>query len=89
MKNKIKVGFIINYRLEGWLGVTNYYKNLFKIIKHNKNNLEVIVLTDYLMTKKEEREFEGIKIIKSNIFDRKSKIKKIFNLFRYLFLVKI
>ena len=33
------------------------------------------------MTKKEEREFEGIKIIKSNIFDRKSKIKKIFNLF--------
>ena len=81
MKNKIKVGFIINYRLEGWLGVTNYYKNLFKIIKHNKNNLEVIVLTDYLMTKKEDREFEGIKIIKSNIFDRKSKIKKIFNLF--------
>ena len=40
MKNKIKVGFIINYRLEGWLGVTNYYKNLFKIIKHNKNNLK-------------------------------------------------
>ena len=36
MKEKIpKIGFIINYRLDGWLGVTNYYNNLFKTIYKN------------------------------------------------------
>ena len=29
MKKK-RIGFIINYRLDGWLGVTNYYKNFLK-----------------------------------------------------------
>ena len=27
-KKNINIGFIINYRLDGWLGVTNYYLNL-------------------------------------------------------------
>ena len=45
-KKNINIGFIINYRLDGWLGVTNYYLNLFNTIKSfskkrndkNKNN---------------------------------------------------
>ena len=32
-KKNINIGFIINYRLDGWLGVTNYYLNLFNTIK--------------------------------------------------------
>ncbi len=80
MKKKIKIGFIINYRLDGWLGVTNYYINLLEAISHeNKKNIEVNILTDFFMTKKEEDKFKGYKIIKSNLFNRKSKIIKIFN----------
>ena len=82
MKNKIRIGFIINYRLEGWLGVTNYYKNFFDIINLKKNSeFEIIILTDYFMTKNEQNKFKGIKIIRSNLFNRRSKLNKIFNLF--------
>jgi len=84
-KKKIKIGFIINYRLDGWLGVTNYYKNLFEAIsQENKKDIEVNILTDFFMTKKEEEKFKELRIIKSNLFNRKSRIIKIFNLFSIL-----
>ena len=31
-KKNINIGFIINYRLDGWLCVTNYYLNLFNTL---------------------------------------------------------
>ena len=39
MKKKIKIGFIINYRLDGWLGVTNYYINLLEAISHENKKI--------------------------------------------------
>ncbi len=67
------------------MGVTNYYKNLLETISHeNKKNIEVNILTDFFMTKKEEEKFKGYKIIKSNLFNRRSKIIKIFNFFSIL-----
>ena len=86
---KIKIGFIINYRLEGWLGVTNYYSNLFNEVSKEDKNIEIIILTDFFFTKKEERKFKGYKIIKSDLFNRKSKFKKIYNLLSITFLVEI
>lgn len=90
MKKKIfKIGFIINYRLDGWLGVTNYYKNLFNTIqKNNQKNCEIVILTDFLMTKQEEKNFKNIKIIKSKLFDRKSRFNKLFNLLSVLIIGK-
>jgi len=67
------------------LGVTNYYKNLFESISQENNEyVEVNIITDFFMTKKEEEKFKGLKIIKSNLFNRKSKIIKLFNLFSIL-----
>ncbi len=80
-KKKIKIGFIINYRLDGWLGVTNYYKNLIEAVHKKNKNIEIVIITDFLITKVEEKKFIGLKIIKSNLFNRNSKIKKLFNLF--------
>ena len=82
MQEKIpKIGFIINYRLDGWLGVTNYYNNLFKTIyKNHKKKFEIVILTDYLITKEEEKNFKNFKIIKSQLFNRKSRLNKLFNL---------
>jgi glycosyltransferase involved in cell wall biosynthesis len=88
-KKKIKIGFIINYRLEGWLGVTNYYKNLFEAINlQSSKYIEIIIFTDFYMTKKEENIFKGIKVIKSNLFNRKDKMIKLVNFFSILILGK-
>ena len=86
MKKKIpRIGFVINYRLKGWLGVTNYYKNLFKTIyKNNKKQIEIVIITDFLMTNEEKKQFKTLKIIQSDLFNRKSKIIKIFNLLSIL-----
>ena len=85
---KINIGFIINYRLNGWIGVTNYYTNLFKILNIYKNKYKIVIITDFNMTKKEEENFKNFKIIKSKLFDRKNKFVKIFNLIRIIFLKK-
>ena len=70
---KIRVGFIINYTLNKWLGISYYYENLFKtIIDQNDNKIEIVILTDEHITEEETKKFEGIEIIKSKLFDRKS-----------------
>lgn len=90
-KKNINVGFVINYRLEGWLGVTNYYLNLFNTVKlHNnrESKINIIILSDKFITKKEKNLFKDFKIIKTNILNRNSRIIKIFNLFQIIFFGK-
>jgi hypothetical protein len=76
----INVGFIINYRLSGWLGVSNYYKNFFNSINNIKNSkIRPIIITDFHFTKDEKLFFKGVKIIQTHLVDRKSRGKKIIN----------
>ena len=76
----INVGFIINYRLSGWLGVSNYYKNFFNSLKSIKNsNIKPVIITDIHITAEERLFFKGIKIIKTDLVNRKSRITKIIN----------
>tara|TARA_B110001452_G_scaffold180642_1_gene151697 strand:+ start:4919 stop:6094 length:1176 start_codon:yes stop_codon:yes gene_type:complete len=78
----IKVGFIINYRLNGWLGVSNYYRNFFNSLKSLKDSkITPVIITDNHITEKEKFFFKGIPIIKTNLVDRKSRTKKIINNF--------
>jgi len=78
----INVGFIINYRLGGWLGVSNYYKNFFNSLRSLKNSkIRPIIITDNYITAKEKLFFKGVPIIKTNLIDRKSRIKKMINIF--------
>jgi len=83
---KIRVGFVINYTLNKWLGISYYYENLFKtIIDQNDNKIEIVILTDEHITEEETKKFEGIEIIKSKLFDRKSsRWKNYFNIFLIL-----
>lgn len=85
---KINLGFIINYRLDGWIGVTNYYFNLFKILKFYKSKYNVVILTDFNMTKNEENKLKNFTIIKSKLFDRKNKFLKLSNLLKIIFFQK-
>lgn len=76
----INVGFIINYRLSGWLGVSNYYKNFFNSINNIQNpKLKPVIITDYHFTKEEKLFFKGVNIIQTHLVDRKSRGKKIIN----------
>tara|TARA_B100000795_G_scaffold136059_1_gene101636 strand:+ start:2526 stop:3695 length:1170 start_codon:yes stop_codon:yes gene_type:complete len=78
----INVGFIINYRLNGWLGVSNYYKNFFNSLRSLKNSkIKPVIITDNHITIEEKLFFKGVTIIKTNLVDRKSRTKKIINNF--------
>mgnify|MGYP001352342528 CR=1 FL=1 len=86
MKNKIiNVGFVINYRLDGWLGVTYYYKNLFKTILDQENSqIKIFIITDFHMSEDEKNEFKGIKIIQTNLVNRRSRFYRLMNIFSIL-----
>ena len=80
-KKNINIGFIINYRLDGWLGVTNYYLNLFNTIKSfskkRNDKIKIIIITDNFITNKEKSYFKNFKIIKTKNLNRKNKFIKI------------
>ena len=80
---KIRVGFIINYNLDKWLGITYYYQNLFNtILDQKENDIEIVILTDNHFTNEESNKFNGIEIIRSNLFNRKlNRLKTYLKLF--------
>ena len=43
----IRIGFIINFDKNDWLGGFNYFANLFRfILKHPNRKIEPIIITD-------------------------------------------
>ena len=92
-KRNINIGFIINYRLDGWLGVTNYYLNLFNTIKlfsdKRSDKIKIVIITDNYITTKEKLYFKNFRIIKTQNVSRKNRFIKLFNLFQIIFLAKI
>ena len=91
-KKNINIGFVINYRLDGWLGVTNYYLNLFNTIKSlskkRNDKIKITIITDDFITNEEKTYFKNLKIIKTKNLNRKSKLIKFLNLFQIIFLGK-
>ena len=66
----IKIGFVINFDYKSWYGGTNVIKNLIYCIqKYSKNNYEPVLFVRSSLKKKELKEFNSIKIVKTNIFD--------------------
>jgi hypothetical protein len=66
----IRIGFIINFDFKSWYGGTNVIKNLIYCIqKYSKNNYEPVLFVRKSLKKKDLREFNSIKVVKTNIFD--------------------
>lgn len=75
----IRVGFHYNFSKNSWLGGVIYLKNLFEGINENKNiKIRPVLITDNKCTKDDLSSFEGIEVIKSDIFNR-SNFNRIFN----------
>jgi len=66
----IRVGFIINFRDEGWLGGINYFLNLFNAIcSISDRKIEPIIFTGYKSNREILKSFPNGTIIQDRLFD--------------------
>ena len=66
----IKVGFVINFRDQGWIGGLTYYKNLLNAISSLPDRkIEPVIFTGHTSDIKILHELLHIQIIKNHIFD--------------------
>lgn len=66
----IRVGFVLNFRNNEWLGGINYYRNLITAICANpETNLEPVIFVGCDSDIKFSECFSGIQIVKSHIFN--------------------
>lgn len=66
----IRVGFVLNFRNNNWLGGINYYRNLIGAICANpERNIDPVIFTGYDSDRKILESMPAITIVKSHIFD--------------------
>ena len=76
----IRVGFIINFEKDQWVGGYNHFVNLFNFIKQSKTkNIEPVLITDNLKRIKKENSFKGFKIISTNLVSNTNKYIRLAN----------
>ena len=82
----IKVGFVINFRENDWIGGMNYYKNLLNALSSDSDRkIEPVIFTGYSSDKKTLDGFTNIQIIQDHIFDLYHPLSLIRHLIRKLF----
>ena len=76
----IRVGFIINFEKDQWVGGYNHFVNLFNFIKQSKTkNIEPVLITDNLKRIKKENSFKGFEIISTNLVSNTNKYVRLAN----------
>mgnify|MGYP006153601591 CR=1 FL=1 len=77
---KMRVGFVINYSHQKWLGGFNIIANLISAIQLlPKENIKPILIVNKKFNKKWLKDFKNIRFIKSDLFANQSLIKRIYN----------
>jgi len=75
----IKVGFLINFNTQKWLGGTYVIKNLIYCINaFSKKEIKPVLIVKKNLSKKEIKEFKNIKLIKTNFFHNQNLFKKVY-----------
>ena len=73
----MKIAFIINFNPHKWLGGINVIKNLIYCLNSfSKNKIEVVLIVNKNLSKKESLIFKGLTVIKTNIFYNQNFIEK-------------
>ena len=76
----IRVGFIINFRKNNWIGGYNHFVNLFNYISsYPKKNIEPVLITDNLSRLKKENSFKKFKSISTKLVSNNNKFIRIIN----------
>lgn len=66
----IRVGFVLNFKDNSWLGGINYYRNLINAVCTNKDRkIEPVIFTGYDCNTKDFENLPDVEIIKDHIFD--------------------
>jgi len=77
---KMRVGFVINYSHQKWLGGFNIIANLISAIQLlPKRKIKPILIVNKKFKKKWLKDFKNIRFIKSDLFANQSLIKRIYN----------
>jgi hypothetical protein len=85
----IKVGFILNFNKEDWLGGYNYYKNLFFFLRNSdRQKIEPIILTDNFSRYKNDKDINKLKIIENNFFSKSNTLIRVFHKLLIIFFGK-
>lgn len=85
----IRVGFIINFGKDSWLGGFNYFANLFRfILKHPNRKIEPVIITDNKREIIKQKEFKKIQVIESNIASQSNPFNKTINKLLFMILGK-
>ena len=78
--SKVRVGFVINYSHQKWLGGFNIIANLITAINFlPQKKIQPILIVNKNFDKKSLKGFKNIKIIRSNLFSNISLIGRIYN----------
>ena len=84
-----KVGFIINFSPNKWLGGYNYIYNLFFFLKKFKiNSIKPIIITNNKNYFKKPYNIDGVKIIENKILNKNTFVKSILNKLQIILLGK-
>ena len=87
-KNKINVGFVLNYSYHSWIGGYNYHLNLFKCLNKFKDKINIIIFVNKNISKHDQNLLKRYKIIKTDKFDYsvlRNKVGGILSKFKILF----
>ena len=86
-KNKINVGFVLNYSYHTWIGGYNYHLSLFKCLKKFNNKVNIIIFVNKNISKYDQNLLKEYKIIKTDRFNHSSfaiRVDKILSKFKIL-----
>ena len=76
----IRVGFIINFEKNNWIGGYNHFVNLFNYIDaYSKSQIEPIIITDNLRRFRKENSFKKFKSISTKLVSNSNKFNRIIN----------
>ena len=88
IKNKIIIGFILNYEYEKWIGGFNYHLNLFKSLKSFNNKIYIKIFVNENISKKSQFLLKDYEIVKTDYFNYlivKNRLFRIISKFKILF----
>lgn len=87
-KERINIGFIINFSYLSWIGGFNYFINFFNCLNLNRKKINIIIFTDHKFSRSEKKRFNNVKIIQSSLFSREGRFKRILSKLRIFFFKK-
>ena len=75
-----RVGFVINFNKDSWLGGFNYFKNLFIFLdEFNEKNIKPVILTDDISKVEELTNENSNEVLVSKLFSNSNFLIRIIN----------